>query len=311
MLDLGGGTLDVSVLEVGNDVIEVLATCGDVHLGGNDFDDYMGKLVMKKVVMECDRTDPTWHARRSGKPDTNQRRELRRISEQVKIQLDRQREVTLEISPKDIGLPPLQYGTTSSVVQVTISRQRFAEVVTPLISKIMKPLREAALLGGVLLPGDVGVAAVMKVQQQMKKKGSVSMKGDVDRGVCSKVVSLKVNKKSNKLKSELLQKQEQKERREFQKASDRARGQKALHFPTGRTIDTILLVGAATRTVCIRDLLRNMFGVEPRPQVNVEEVVALGAAVHAGVMDGSIAGLDVLDPFSASLLRLRLMHKNL
>jgi len=78
-----------------------------------------------------------------------------------------------------------------------------------------------------------------------------------------------------------------------------------LAFPVGRAVDTVVLVGGATRMPAVRDLLRGLLEAEPRRTVDPMEAVALGAAVAAGMADGDagVAGLDVMDPFQAALLR--------
>ena len=80
-------------------------------------------------------------------------------------------------------------------------------------------------------------------------------------------------------------------------------------FPVGRVVDKLILVGGATRMPVVRALLRVTFGIEPQRTVDPDEAVALGAAIHAGMMDGdgALASLDVLNPFQASVLRY--LHK--
>jgi len=74
-------------------------------------------------------------------------------------------------------------------------------------------------------------------------------------------------------------------------------------FPGGRKLTEVVLVGGGTRMAAVPRLLRALTGIEARRTIDPDEAVALGAAIQAGIMDGTIQGLEVLSPMQAALLR--------
>jgi|MDSY01.2.fsa_nt_gb molecular chaperone DnaK (HSP70) len=372
VFDLGGGTLDVSVLEVGGGVIEVIATSGDNHLGGDDFDvalaDYLGVELLKagfmgrggggtNVVMggksitivaasSSKRSPPLNSAhfdpRQALSPDA--RRHLRRIAENAKKRLSQHTSVDVIMDPVALGVAHLFDGFRPTLetedklrVCVRVSRRTFAAQCEPLMRRVMTPLREVALMAGVLLPGDVGAAAAPFVGQAAAvdslQPPLQPMSSDYDSQSADQervdITLLKKRQQKARARARNRQKRSKRERAETilaQKGFDevQSRGSrkdmgtmrgdgggsnggalKMRPFPLGRVVDNIILVGGATRMPAIRTLLRVTFGVEPRRTVNPDEAVALGAALHAGMMDGdrALESLDVLSPFQASVLR--------
>jgi molecular chaperone DnaK len=198
VFDLGGGTFDVSLLEVGDGVFEVLATSGDTHLGGDDFD--------KKIV--------DWLADRFQKlegidlrKDKQALQRLTEAAEKAKIELS-------SVTQTEINLPFItatQDGPKH--LEETLTRAEFERLCADLIDRCRKP-----------------------VEQALKD-------AKIDKSKISEVV----------------------------------------------------LVGGSTRIPAIQRLVREMLGKEPNQSVNPDEVVALGAAVQAGVLAGEVKDILLLD----------------
>lgn len=157
--DLGGGTFDVSVIEIGDDVIEVLATAGDNHLGGDDFDE----RIVRWLVSQCkeqNRVDP------SGDFTAMQR--IREAAEQAKKELS-------TAQSTNIILPYLmQHRGTPIHLEATLTRTGFQELVNDLIERTAGPVRQAlndagiaaSELGRVLLVG--GSTRIPAVQEKVR-----------------------------------------------------------------------------------------------------------------------------------------------
>ena len=126
--DLGGGTFDVSVIEIGDDVIEVLATAGDNHLGGDDFDE----RIVRWLVSECKTQN---HADPSGDFTAMQR--IREAAEQAKKELS-----TAQSS--NIVLPYLMQVKGAPVhLETVLTRARFQELIQDLIDRTAAPVQQA------------------------------------------------------------------------------------------------------------------------------------------------------------------------
>lgn len=139
VFDLGGGTFDVSVLEVGDDVVEVLSTNGDTHLGGDDFDevliDHIADDFQKKEGVDL-RKDPMALQR------------LRESAEKAKKELSSSQST-------DINLPFISAGADGAKhLQVTVTRAEFEKLVDPLIERCRRPV-EQALADAQLKPSDI------------------------------------------------------------------------------------------------------------------------------------------------------------
>jgi hypothetical protein len=80
-------------------------------------------------------------------------------------------------------------------------------------------------------------------------------------------------------------------------------GLKIREFPQGRSIQEVVMVGGATRMPSIRRLVAAVTGITPRTTVDPDEAVALGAGIHAGVLDGIIEDMDMLTPMQAAIAR--------
>src|SRR4051812_24463322 len=202
--DFGGGTFDISVLEVGEGVVEVKATNGDTHLGGDDLDD----RVIEWLVAEFKKTD--------GIDLSKDRMALQRLkegAEKAKIELSTamETEINLPFVTADANGP--------KHMQVKLTRARLEQLVDDLLQRTMAPVKQALK--------DAGVEP--------------------------------------------------------------------------SAIDEIVLVGGSTRMPKVQQLVREFFGKEPHKGVNPDEVVAVGAAVQAGVLSGEVKDLLLLDVTPLSL----------
>ncbi|XP_022936000.1 stromal 70 kDa heat shock-related protein, chloroplastic-like [Cucurbita moschata] len=204
VFDLGGGTFDVSVLEVGDGVFEVLSTSGDTHLGGDDFD--------KRIV--------DWLAesfkRDEGIDLLEDKQALQRLTEtaeKAKIELS-------SLTQTNISLPFITATRDGPKhIDTTLTRVKFEELCSDLLDRLRSPV-ETAL-----------------------KDAKLSFKD----------------------------------------------------------IDEVILVGGSTRIPAVQELVKKMTGKEPNMTVNPDEVVALGAAVQAGVLAGDVSNIVLLDVTPLSL----------
>jgi molecular chaperone DnaK len=198
--DFGGGTFDISILEVGEGVIEVKSTNGDTHLGGDNLDQRIVDWLIAEFKQEhgLDLTS-------KGNEMALQR--LKDAAEKAKIELS----TTLET---EINLPFITADASGPKHLVRkLTRSKLEQLVEDLLEKSLEPCRKAL--------DDAGV--------------------------------------------------------------------------TTRQIDEVVLVGGQTRMPKIQELVKNMFGREPHRGVNPDEVVAVGAAVQAGVLSGDVKDLLLLD----------------
>ncbi len=167
--DLGGGTFDVSVLEIGDGVIEVLATAGNNRLGGDDFD----KRIMDYLVAEFKKAEGI---DLSGDKAAMQR--LKEAAEKAKIELS-------GVTTTDVNLPYITADATGPKhLDVTLTRAKFNELTTDLVDATMGPVRQAmsdaglsaSELSKVLLVG--GSSRIPAVQEAVKKiTGKEGFKG--------------------------------------------------------------------------------------------------------------------------------------
>jgi len=204
IFDLGGGTFDVSVLEVGDEVFEVLSTSGDTHLGGDDFD----QVIVKYIIDNFQKTE--------GIDLYKEKQALQRIieaSEKAKIELS-----TLQSTR--INLPFIYIdGQTPKHIDLEFDRSKFEQLSRELLEKCKLP--------------------VLKALEDAKL--------------------------------------------------------------TKSKIDQVILVGGSTRIPAVRNLLIDLLGKPLNETVNPDEVVAMGAAIQAGIIAGEITDLILLDVTPLSL----------
>jgi len=198
VFDLGGGTFDISILELFDGVFEVLSTNGDTHLGGDDFD----KRVIDWLVDEFKKNNGIDLSK-----DSMALQRLKEAAEKAKIELSS----TLET---DINLPFITADSSGPKhLSVTLSRAKFEQLTDDLIDRAIGPVRQSI--------------------EDAK-----------------------------------------------------------LSFAD---IDEVVLVGGMTRMPKVSETVRKLFGKEPSKNVNPDEVVAVGAAIQAGVLAGDVGEMVLLD----------------
>jgi molecular chaperone DnaK len=202
--DFGGGTFDISILEVGDNVVQVISTNGDTHLGGDDVDN----LIIDWMVAEFKKS--------SGIDITKDKMALQRLkeaAEKAKIELS-------SVQETSINLPYLTVSASGPVhMDLRLSRAKLEQMMTPLIERSMEPVKKAL--------------------QDAKKRPE--------------------------------------------------------------EIQEIVLVGGSTRIPLVKETVKKFFGKDPHQGVNPDEVVAIGAAVQAGVLSGDVKDMVLLDVTPLSL----------
>jgi molecular chaperone DnaK len=204
VFDFGGGTFDISILEVGEGVVEVKSTNGDTHLGGDDIDERLIEWIIEEFKKD------------QGIDLSNDKMALQRLkeaAEKAKIELSS----TMET---EINLPFVtadQSGPKHLAMKLT--RAKFEQLAEPILSRLKAP-----------------------VEQALKDASLDSKK-----------------------------------------------------------IDEVVLVGGSTRIPKVQQMVRDIFGKEPNKSVNPDEVVAIGAAVQAGVLSGEKTDILLLDVTPLSL----------
>ena len=167
--DLGGGTFDVSILEIGDGIVEVLATAGDTRLGGDDFD----QRIMDHMIAEFKKLEGVDLSR-----DKSAMQRLREAAEKAKIELS-------GMTTTAINLPYITADATGPKhLDMTLSRAKFNELTADLVERTMKPVRQAMSDAGlkasdlhkVLLVG--GSTRIPAVQEAVKNiTGNEGFKG--------------------------------------------------------------------------------------------------------------------------------------
>jgi molecular chaperone DnaK len=196
--DLGGGTFDISVLEIGDGVFEVLATDGDTHLGGDDWDNKLIQWIINDFKADSG-------IDLSGQPDALQR--IKEEAEKAKIALS-------SSSSYDLNLPFITADATGPKhIMKSLSRAKMEQLTDDLFERTVKPVRE-----------------------------------------CLNAAKLDASK-----------------------------------------IDELVLVGGMTRMPKVIETARKLAGKEPHKGVNPDEVVAVGAAIQGGVLQGSVKDVLLLD----------------
>lgn len=204
VFDLGGGTFDISILEIGDGVFEVKSTNGDTHLGGEDFDlriiDYLANEFRKESGIDL-------------RNDKMALQRLKEAAEKAKMELSTSMET-------DVNLPFITADASGPKhMNIRLTRAKLESLVDDLIEKVVGPCRTALK--------DAGLAA--------------------------------------------------------------------------KDIDEVILVGGMTRMPKVQAKVKEIFGKEPHKGVNPDEVVAIGAAIQAGVLKGEVKDVLLLDVTPLSL----------
>ncbi|CAB9526544.1 protein DnaK [Seminavis robusta] len=201
---------------------------------------------------------------------------------------------------------------------------------------LLRPIREVAIMAGALLPGDTSptiVEAAMQMEEEFssslmfedfydeesldKKEDPTSDDSDIDETILLQLqdgldeTSVKAQKRAQqrgRKKARDVTKRERKFRQEKRKLAEETPAAdvtdtKVRDGISGRPISRVVLVGGATRMPAIGRLLAALTGVVPQKTVNPDEAVALGCAVHVGVLDGKEDMGTVLNPMQAAILR--------
>jgi molecular chaperone DnaK len=204
VFDFGGGTYDISILEVGEGVVEVKSTNGDTHLGGDDIDERLIEWIIEEFKKD------------QGIDLSNDKMALQRLKEageKAKIELSS----TMET---EINLPFITADASGPKhLVMKLTRARFEQLVDPILKRLAPPLEQALK--------DAAIDA--------------------------------------------------------------------------RKIDEVVLVGGSTRIPKVQEIVKSFFGKEPNKSVNPDEVVAIGAAVQAGVLSGEKTDILLLDVTPLSL----------
>ncbi|RMF25916.1 MAG: molecular chaperone DnaK [Cyanobacteria bacterium J083] len=204
VFDLGGGTFDVSILEVGDGVFEVLSTSGDTHLGGDDFD----KKIVDYLAAEFQRNEGI-----DLRKDNQALQRLTEAAEKAKIELS-------SATQTDINLPFITATPEGPKhLDLTLTRAKFEELCSDLIDRCRIPVEKA-------------------------------------------IQDAKIDKSA---------------------------------------IDEIVMVGGSTRIPAVVALVERILGKKANQTVNPDEVVAVGAAIQAGVLAGEVKDILLLDVTSLSL----------
>ena len=204
VFDLGGGTFDVSVLEVGDGIFEVLSTAGDTNLGGDDFD----KALVRWLVEDFEAKEGTNLTK-----DIQALQRLTEAAEKAKMELS-------NVETTTINLPFITADKTGPKhIQQELTREKFETLCKDLIDRCRIPVEKAL------------------------KDAKVDKSG----------------------------------------------------------IDEVVLVGGSTRIPAIQQLVESLTGKKPNKSVNPDEVVAIGAAIQAGILAGEITDILLLDVTPLSL----------
>jgi molecular chaperone DnaK (HSP70) len=335
VFDLGGGTFDVSVLMVGGGVTEIISTSGNAQLGGSVFDSRIASYCIKMLEEKSGVSTRSW--------SRDAKNAIVLAAEAIRMHLSNNRRVNLALPlsegdwismsvPSSVIVGPLSDCTaadSNTHLQVQFTRADMERLCKDEFQALLRPIREVAIMSGALLPGDSSpsvVASALELEEEMRDDGSNDLEfddfyrdGDVesvdsnpDTLLAVRTTSMKDAKRSQqggRKRARNVAKQERKYRQEKKKLGESTvvqSGKKTIKIRdgiSGKPISRVVLVGGATRMPGIGRLLAAITGVAPQKTVNPDEAVALGCAVHAGILDG-VAGMGtVLNPMQAAILR--------
>ena len=329
VFDLGGGTFDVSVLEVGGGFVEVIATSGDSHLGGDDFD----RVIVNWLLDEHVRLGAGLGAEEYRRLQKNQvvMTRLLEAAESAKIALSERDNSQVEISVPLLfpmgggggGGTRLSNGEAYSI-QTVLTRKRFESLTKPLIARLLKPLREVAIMSGINLPGESGQLGINEgafaedddgdddadAAGEGRGRGGVGYLGeggDVNGGALSPA-QLKLDQLRGKAKAKARKKIKGSTSRELRRLQKELGDPSLTIFPGGQQLDGVVMVGGSTRIPAVQRLVRVITGISPvvggiGGAVNPDEAVSLGAAIMGGILDGTVTNMNVMSAFQSAIYR--------
>jgi len=211
VFDFGGGTFDISILEVGEGVVEVKSTNGDTHLGGDDIDERLMEWITEEFKRD------------QGIDLSNDKMALQRLkeaAEKAKIELSTAMET-------EINLPFITADASGPKhLVMKLTRAKFEQLIDPILQRLKKPVEDAI--------------------------------------------------------------------------ADAKKAIKDSNFDATK-VNEVVLVGGSTRIPKVQEIVKGIFGKEPNKSVNPDEVVAVGAAVQAGVLSGEKTDILLLDVTPLSL----------
>jgi len=239
----------------------------------------------------------------------------------------------MELTPDNLT----ETGTNNSThILCCLSRRTFESLCKEELQALLRPVREVAIMSGALLPGDTSPTLVEAALEMEEVRDSLEFQdfyGDDDDGdqedsssdqdnellLQLQEADMKAAKKAQqrgRKKARNVAKRERKYRQEKRKvaATDTrvaVEGSKVRDGIAGRPISRVVLVGGATRMPAVGRLVAALTGTVPQKTVNPDEAVALGCAVHVGVLDGTQGMGTVLNPMQAAILRAVAMQQGL
>jgi molecular chaperone DnaK (HSP70) len=305
----------VSMLLVSQGLTEIVCTGGNAQLGGSNFDARVAQYFSRMTKVS---------SKNSESSDV-----MVRAAEQARIYLSNNRQVSLAlpltkqgwidltdvtgiILPKDTEL---EMGTSNSThIFSEFTRKEMEALCKDEFQALLKPIREVAIMAGALLPGDARPSIVeTALEMESAFTGAENFyKTSSDEEAALQAIQeeldLKASKKAQqkgRKKSRTVAKEERKYRAESQKAAETAQTKVKVRGDgiSGRPISRVVLVGGATRMPAIGRLIAALTGLVPKKTIDPDEAVALGCAVHVGVLDGKEGMGTVLNPMQAAILR--------
>ncbi|CAM9960422.1 unnamed protein product [Pylaiella littoralis] len=292
VFDLGGGTFDISVLEVGGGIAEVIATAGDSQLGGDDFDQAVTEWLFDEIV------NLGGGDARSSPVAT---RQLLEAARSARERLSNAPETEVELAFAD--------GRTG---RTTLSRSKMESLIMEPLKRIMAPMREAAIMADVSLPGDTGAFMDYDLEDTREfRDGGATSWGEAGtaEGADGEGASLRKLRNAQSKAKKKARVHSKSLRKQVSSMAEVARGMegnaKLRRFPQGgRMVDKVVLVGGATRMPCVQRLVGGITGVKPKRTVDPDQAVALGAAAFAGILEGEVEGQEVMTSWQASIYRM-------
>lgn len=277
--------------------MEVIATSGDAHLGGDDFDEVIVRWVLTQIETE----DEVMSRKIRGNPIAISR--IREAASTAKCQLSKSNSAVIDI--------PLLYQDYS--INYELSRYKFNALCKGLITRLLKPVREAAIMAGVNLPGEsgqIGMQAVFDNDEETVIENSVADSEikttelvDYNNLTDEYLAALKLEQNNAKSQNRMKRKVKGTVGKEVRRLQKELKDSTLSAFPSGLALDDVIMVGGATRIPAVVRLVKVITGITPRRTVNPDEAVCIGAGIQAGILDGEIKDMQVMSAWQAEIYR--------